>query len=159
MIRNAWDSYRNRRAVLVCLFVGYLPGAIVISFVFAANKKPEVLVIPFALAWIVAYVLAGHWIAYFPCPRCGMPFFYKRWMYAPWSKKCLHCSWSKWSEFDPMVDPTAKFGDNNDGTLECLQCGDVIPADSDNCVGCGWNYMQKEPSNNPMDRSGGSAAS
>ena len=107
MIRIAWNTYRNRRTVFVCLFLGYLPGALIISLISVAIKKPDVLLLPFALVWMVAYALAGRWMAYFPCPRCGLPFFYKGWMYTPWSKECLHCSWKKWNEFDPMVDPKA----------------------------------------------------
>jgi hypothetical protein len=159
MKRSAWDSYRNRRTVVVGLAVGYLPCAILISFVSGAIARSNVLVPPFALVWLAAYLLAGHRMAYFPCPRCGMPFFYRRWMYAPWTKECLHCSWTKWSEFDPTTDPMARSGDNDDESIPCLNCGHDIPAGSHSCVACGWTYAQELPSDNPMDRSGGTAAS
>jgi hypothetical protein len=160
MIRTAWDSYRNRRAILVGLAVGYLPGAIVISFISGVMKKPAAaLVTPFALVWMVAYLLACRCFANFPCPRCGMPFFYRRWIYAPWTKECLHCSWGKWNEFDPTIDPMARSGDDDEESIQCLDCGRDIPAESNTCVECGWTYTQDVPSHNPMDRSGGSAAS
>jgi hypothetical protein len=81
-----------------------------------------------------------------------LPFFYRRWIYAAWSKKCLHCSWKKWDEFDPMVDPKAPNFDSDYEGFACLNCGHHFPNESESCVECGWSYTADLPSSNPMDR-------
>jgi hypothetical protein len=50
-----------------------------------------------AICWIAASVVAGVRAAWFPCPRCGKPFFASWWYRNPFARKCVHCGLPKWA--------------------------------------------------------------
>ena len=114
MTHTSWDNYRKRRAVLIGLFLSYIPSAILIATVASRMNLSIQLVVPFAIVWLVAFLLAAHWIAYFPCPHCGLTFFYQRWRYAPWSQACLHCSTEKWTESNATDNSVMHPSDHGD---------------------------------------------
>jgi hypothetical protein len=40
----------------------------------------------------------------------------------------------------PMDGGTVEDTDDADGSLKCLACGTIIPADVNNCPSCGWSF-------------------
>lgn len=156
--RAAWDDYRKRRMALVVLLAGFLPAGLCASFLSKALISSDKLMIPVALCWMAAYTIAGYLLAQFPCPRCGLPFFYSgRRRYAPWTRECLHCSWPKWQEFDPSRDPPVKEVDAEEDTLKCFNCGADLAADAGTCPACGWSYLDVTASNKPVEPGDGSS--
>ena len=149
VVRNSpstWNDYRIRRALLLSVLIGSIPGAMFVSAVSDALLGPNRLMFPpGVLVWIIAYPIAGTWFSNFPCPRCGLPFSHSGWVYAsPWTTSCIHCSWPKWREFNSVTDSqnTPKRWDGE--KVQCLECGNDLPENCDICSACGWNCHEAE---------------
>jgi hypothetical protein len=62
----------------------------------------------FSLVWViilVAFVVTLIQYSYWPCPRCGQPFHYRRGalyhLNNPFANQCIQCSLPKWAMSDP----------------------------------------------------------
>jgi hypothetical protein len=99
----AWEDYRRRRRgfwlALVLLPLWLIPGALIQEFLARRGfggthwiNFPAVLVPPM-IHPVVAYFRRIFW----PCPRCGRPFFLT-WSGCNWfARRCLHCGLPKWA--------------------------------------------------------------
>ena len=104
----AWRSYRFWSRAFWLLFVGFLPGMALVdrgvrqTYGEAANTTTMVA----ALAWMIAFTVAGYRRSNFPCPRCCQMFFRvwddrpwrKDWASKPFTRRCVHCALPKWAE-------------------------------------------------------------
>ena len=135
MVQLSWSDYRKRQAILVVLLVGF----------------PLACIWPVAICWMIAYAVAGYYVAYFPCPRCQRPFFYRGWIYNPWANQCEHCNWIFGCSYDPLHDPPHNVAQAD--TLFCLSCGDKMTPNLDACPKCGGSYQKRQSSNNRLQTS------
>ena len=76
------------------MFLLYLPAMTLASFLLLPGY--DSLMITVALTWMVAYVIAGIYLACFRCPQCRKFFFIIRWSWSnPFARKCLNCGLRK----------------------------------------------------------------
>lgn len=93
----AWRDLRNRKLILIGLLFGYIPGVLILFFAIGlpvsalTGIHPDYFFYAFAGAWMMAFMIAGRRVGYFPCPRCGKWFFAKWWYRNPFARKCVHC--------------------------------------------------------------------
>jgi hypothetical protein len=85
----AWIDLRTRTVILLALFLGFVPGVPLISYVLNTVMVVDPLWI--AGAWAAAFAGAGFHRATFPCPHCGKWFFIWVGFHNPFSRKCMHC--------------------------------------------------------------------
>lgn len=43
-----------------------------------------------------------------------------------------------------LLDAESDEEDETDGTLQCLECGQIMPDDASQCEKCGWSYGSQE---------------
>ena len=102
----AWRDYRKRRLVFWAVFLGYIPGVLVlfvgIGLPISAliGIKPDYFFYPIAGSWMLAFMIAGLRTGLFRCPRCGKWFFATWWYRNPFAGKCVHCGLPKWANTD-----------------------------------------------------------
>lgn len=81
----AFVAIRSRRRWVWTLFFTYLPGVALINLIQPAA-------FPFgAIAWMIAFGVAGVVHGWSRCPRCRRLCFQRTLWSNPWSGKCLHC--------------------------------------------------------------------
>jgi hypothetical protein len=82
------------------LWLGYLPGVIVLGWPLSRALGSGLAYLGVALAWMAAGLLVQFWAGSFRCPRCGNPF-YRNWGYqGSWARRCAHCGLPKWAEVE-----------------------------------------------------------
>lgn len=85
------------------VFLSYIPGVFTIFLVVGlplsalTRIKADYFGYAVATCWIAAYGVAGVRAAWFPCPRCGKPFFARWWYRNPFARQCVHCGLPKWA--------------------------------------------------------------
>ena len=98
-----WHEYRVRGVILLFLFVGYLPFAILIDFLLDAFLEGnETLMAMAACSWLAAFGFAIWRFGSFRCPRCDEEFFNRKAFafirfHQPFAKKCWNCGLKKWA--------------------------------------------------------------
>lgn len=141
MLSGIWIEYRNRQAMVIALFVGFLPACLGAAMLSQAVFSNPFLVFAVAFFWMTAYLVAGYRLAKFHCPCCKQSFFYRGWMYNPWAKHCEHCNWEFGQEYNALKDASSV---PDPERLACLSCGTLIPTDGDKCEQCGWSFKADE---------------
>jgi hypothetical protein len=105
----AWHDFRRRRIISWVVLLGYPPGATAIFLVLGmplatlAGIKPDYFFYAIALSWMAAFLVTSFRQAYFPCPKCGEPFFAMWWYRNPFARKCVHCGLPKWASSDDQI--------------------------------------------------------
>jgi hypothetical protein len=103
-----WKDYRRRRWMFWSLLLGYLPGVFTIAMLLekVLHSTADILLFFVAAIWVVTGIIAQRRLRYWPCPRCGQPFFASRssvrifslwWFYRPFTNRCVHCRLPKWA--------------------------------------------------------------
>jgi hypothetical protein len=90
---DAWTDLGKRKARLLFLILGFIPGVVFISYIFnlfrSSTTKDFGLI---AISWIFAILLAVGHLGGFKCPRCKQLFFIGGWSgYNMMTSKCLNC--------------------------------------------------------------------
>ncbi|HEU4714985.1 MAG TPA: hypothetical protein VFS76_25720 [Pyrinomonadaceae bacterium] len=86
----AWREFLKRNLVFWGLFVGFVPGMVLISEVGRKYGVSEAF--GFAgFAWMAAVIVAAIWRMSWKCPRCRKRFYYKWWYGNSFALKCVHC--------------------------------------------------------------------
>ena len=105
----AWARYRRASRAFWILFVLFLPAlALVGRAVRSSTPGGRAVIFGTAIAWMIAFTVAGYYTGNFSCPRCGQPFFRRfddrpwrqSWIRNPFARKCLHCGLPKRSAVD-----------------------------------------------------------
>jgi len=102
----AWRDYRKRILVFWAVFLGYMPGVLVLFFGIGLpisaliGIKPDYFFYPLAGSWMLAFLIASLRAGLFCCPRCGKWFFATWWYRNPLTRKCVHCGLPKWANTD-----------------------------------------------------------
>jgi hypothetical protein len=95
---SPWKSLQRRERVGIGLWLGYLPGTIVLGRVLSNALGSEIAYLGVALVWMAACLLVVFWTGSIRCPRCGKPF-YRWWGYqGSYARQCAHCGLPKWAE-------------------------------------------------------------
>jgi hypothetical protein len=130
-----WKELRKRERLFWGLLLGYIPGVIVLSYFLKGSFQSEKAFEVVAVLWLLFCAIAGIRLNKFPCPRCGSPFFYKRWFHNPYAKRCLHCELPKGAPKDPLEQGALPFG-----SFTCLKCGNPILKEDSACPKCRWSW-------------------
>ena len=96
----AWADYRRRARMFWFVFLTYLPGVLFLSRGVGAVFGIEQPFFEVAIVWMAAFALAGWYRNGWRCPRCGQPFFYRRFWKNDFARRCLHCGLPKWAVED-----------------------------------------------------------
>jgi hypothetical protein len=103
---EAWLRYRLSSRAFWILFLSFVPGVAIINRIFRlASNGHGIVIFVVAIAWMIAFAVAGYKKGNFQCPRCGELFFRKfddrlwrrDWVYNPFARRCLHCALPKWT--------------------------------------------------------------
>jgi len=103
---DAWRDYRRRRLVFWAVFLGYVPGVMLILFAVGlplsalSGIKPDYFAYPVAGAWMLAFLIASVRLSWFRCPCCHKWFFATFWYHNPLAQECVHCGLPKWADSD-----------------------------------------------------------
>jgi hypothetical protein len=107
----AWRDYRKRSFIFWTVFLGYIPGVLVL-FVGAGlpiaaltGTKPDYFFYPIAGSWMLAFLITSWQVVLFRCPRCRKRFFATWWYRNPFARKCVHCGLPKWASSDLTLRP------------------------------------------------------
>ena len=100
----AWRIYRRRRRAFWLTTLAILPLVILgsvallpISYLFDSEK----LIMAAPIAVMGGWFLLYQRIVWWPCPRCGKPFFTTWFRHWPFAGQCLHCGLGKYAPCDP----------------------------------------------------------
>lgn len=99
-------DYRSRRNILWIVFATCVSGALALALSLQWLFDSEVPVSAVVAAWMIAFVVAGARMSWWPCPRCGRSFFSTLWMQNPLATRCVHCGLPKWAG-DPVYGDAA----------------------------------------------------
>jgi hypothetical protein len=94
--KSAWENYKLRRRRFFLVWLGYIPGVLVVGHGFGALFEIAPPYAPIAAIWMAPFAVTGWQLSYFRCPACGESFFRSRLMYNPFACKCVHCGLPKW---------------------------------------------------------------
>jgi Zn ribbon nucleic-acid-binding protein len=91
MIKSTRREYQKRNLIFWGLFLGYVPGVLLIGIPLGRllNFKEATGLI--ALAWMLSAVIAGIWRVRWKCPRCQKGFYTRWWYYHTFATKCVNC--------------------------------------------------------------------
>src|SRR5262245_101573 len=95
----AWRRYRRWSLTFWVLFLLFLPTLDAINRGFPSMRANPTAIFIVALAWLIAFAMAGYQKSNFRCPRCGELFFRKFddrpwrkvWWHNPFARRCMHC--------------------------------------------------------------------
>ncbi len=102
----AWREFRKRRLIFWAIFLGYIPGVLIIWIAIGlpvsalTGIKPDYFFYPIALCWLFMFLIASLRVGLFRCPRCHKWFFATWWYHNPFARKCAHCGLPKWADSD-----------------------------------------------------------
>jgi hypothetical protein len=94
---TAWQEYRKRRNIGWLIFLGYVPGVMLVVMLTSPLVHSFVPGFVAAGVWMVGAVVWGNYTIRWKCPRCQRPFFATWWHYNSFARKCVHCGLHKWS--------------------------------------------------------------
>lgn len=87
---QAWREYMKRNLAFWGLFLGFLPGMVLIATVgerFGLRNA-----FGFAgIVWFAATIVVAIWRMSWKCPQCKKSFYYKWWYGNSFALKCVHC--------------------------------------------------------------------
>ncbi len=98
----AWRRYRTYSRIRLIAFIGWLPYGIAVAritgWLGVGSEAPK-----WILPWffLVGAGVIGTMMC--ECPRCGRPFFFRRWGSNPFASECVHCGLPKWSPGEPSA--------------------------------------------------------
>ena len=95
-----WSEYRNRRRIFWWISLTYVPAVFTLGSIFRAFVRTDAVIGIVAVGWMIAFVVAGSRMTYWPCPRCGDAFFNTWWYHNPFASRCVHCGLRKWANED-----------------------------------------------------------
>ena len=84
-------AIRRRRRLGWLLWLGYLPGVVLLTFALRSVIDLDVVAIVVALAWMGAAAVNHARLMRLPCPRCAGRFHVGSRWHNPWTRRCLHC--------------------------------------------------------------------
>jgi len=96
---DARREYLKRTVVLVGVFLGFVPGVLLVSTFGKFIGFPELGGIA-GIAGMLAFVGSILWHNNWRCPRCKKTFFWKWWRGNAFASKCVHCRFSPFSSGD-----------------------------------------------------------
>lgn len=103
---DSWAAYRRLRRLFAFSLLGYVPVVGTLAAVVTLLRLPEWLVAIVAIHWMGFFLVRAAWLAAFPCPRCGEPFYHPfaiRNLLAP---RCPNCGLRKWEQPARPTNPT-----------------------------------------------------
>jgi len=98
--KSPWRSLQQREWLVFLLWLGYIPGVLILGYPLSRVFDSETPFIIVGLTWMGAFAIAGIALSSFRCPRCGKPYFRKWWFNNPLARKCVHCAFPLWSEVE-----------------------------------------------------------
>lgn len=100
----AWQRHRRWSWAFWLLFLGFVPGAPLLTVGLGRVFHSEGLFLPITLGWMAAVGIAGACRSSLRCPRCGERFFRRGRQYRnEFARKCVNCGLPKWA----LADETA----------------------------------------------------
>jgi hypothetical protein len=81
---------RQRRRLHWIIFFGFIPYALILSFVISLFTDPEEYIAHISIPYMLLFGLVGSYSCYNRCPRCDNIFSIKGYV-NPWNRRCLHC--------------------------------------------------------------------
>jgi len=89
--KDQWDDYRRRNRIVIALFLGFIPGVLILGFPLTKLLKSEIPFYAVALTWMA--MTAGAWIRLilFRCPRCRERFMMNKYFVVASGRKCPYC--------------------------------------------------------------------
>lgn len=92
-----WQDLRDRNYLVICLFLGFIPGVGGLGWLLSFVSSSEVPVMVVGFLWMLAFAWSSLRASFFPCPRCGK--YFRGWnvglgrhCYATLvGRKCAHC--------------------------------------------------------------------
>jgi len=95
---NQWKDFRKRNRIVIALFIGYIPGVLILGFPLMKLLNSETPAYIIVVTWMVALVWAWIHLILFRCPRCGERFMMNRYFVVASGRKCPYCGLSKYEE-------------------------------------------------------------
>ena len=97
---SPWNSWRRAQLIGWVLWLGYIPGVLVLGRPLSRALGSEIAYLGVALAWMAVCLLFNFWTGSFRCPRCGNRFYRQWWYQGSYARKCTHCGLPKWAEVE-----------------------------------------------------------
>ena len=98
--KKAWTVYKrlNRVHIALCFsaplwYVVCFPFALLVVNHFdlpADDSHPALLFLSIG-PWLITFLVFHIWFSFWPCPRCGKPFFFKWFLRTMFRRHCVHC--------------------------------------------------------------------
>ena len=98
---DAWKDYRRRRFVMWAMFLGYMPGVVILNRIDTQVLRNLVPPVSIAFAWMVVFLGAVIWYGMWKCPRCHKHFMSAGLVGNAWARRCMNCRLPRWALSDP----------------------------------------------------------
>ena len=93
---EGWADYIARRNLLLFIFLGYVPWAVLMFLAKEYLGLPSRVAEGLIIAWFIAFPIAGVRYQLWKCPRCGKGFAYTWWYNKSFfARTCAHCGLSE----------------------------------------------------------------
>ena len=93
-----FKSLRRRELLAIGLFLGYLPIVGALAWLVSRVTPSESPAMVLALAWMLAFALAGLRVSLFRCPRCAKRFYMNKYLVTTLGRKCPHCGLRRYAK-------------------------------------------------------------
>lgn len=84
-------EYRKRNLVFWGLFLGFLPGVLIIAIPLGRRLNSNQVAGTIIVVWFIAALIAAVWRLSWKCPRCSKSFYSKWWYNNAFTTKCVNC--------------------------------------------------------------------
>jgi hypothetical protein len=95
---SQWEPYRRTRRMGLFLFLGYVPGVVIIGYPLSKLFGSQIPFEVVAICWFTTLGVFAIWHRTFRCPRCHNRFFIKTFYRNDFARKCLHCGLPLWAD-------------------------------------------------------------
>jgi hypothetical protein len=89
---DSWQKHSRLQRTVLLLWGLWLPFVGLLLFLprdWFQQLTPTLFLI--GVLWVLALAFLGLRLGYWPCPRCGQPFFVRFGLFYRWKKECPHC--------------------------------------------------------------------
>jgi hypothetical protein len=90
--KHSWERYERLRRITLILWAAWFPYVFVVAWWMRGrwDRFPLPLLL-FNVIWFLFLTVVGLRVGYWPCPRCGKPFFLRFGLFKTRGKECPHC--------------------------------------------------------------------
>ncbi len=90
--KHGWANFERLRRTLLILWAAWFPFVFVVGWMMRGrwHQVPPLLVVVIVV-WTATVAAIGLRVGFWPCPRCGKPFFLSRWLQRTRGEECPHC--------------------------------------------------------------------